>query len=161
MTEVYGQVPEYSGRGRRPVQKQADPRWKHLRAVKQRDDKGRYTGTDYRFVFGESDSVLAELGLGTVYIERTHLTMRHFNGRLTRKGLGISKDLSMHRLAAAFEDLVYNLVRPLKTLRQPVESGSSKRWTPRTPMMAAGITDHLWTLREIFTAIPVLSIINS
>jgi hypothetical protein len=28
-------------------------------------------------------------------------------------------------------------------------SGSAKRWQPRTPAMAAGLTDHVWTLREV------------
>jgi hypothetical protein len=27
-------------------------------------------------------------------------------------------------------------------------SGSAKRWQPQTPAMAAGLTDHVWTLRE-------------
>jgi len=161
MIEVYGQVPEYGGHGRPPVQKQPSSTWKYLRAVKQRDEKGRYIGTDWRVIFGDPEEVLAELGLGTVYIERTHLTMRHFNGRLVRKGLGFSKDLTMHRVAAAFEDAVYNLVRPVKTLRQPSPAGASKRWISRTPMMAAGITDHLWTHRELLTAIPVLKAVNS
>lgn len=161
LIEVYGRVPAYSGHGRPPVRKQPEPIWKHLRAVKQRDEKGRYLGTDNRVVFGEPDEVLSELSVGTVYIERTHLTMRHFNGRLARKSLGFSKDLTMHRLAAAFEDAVYNLVRPVKTLRQKAGNGSAKRWMPRTPMMAAGITDHPWTLRELLTAIPVLKIANS
>jgi hypothetical protein len=28
-------------------------------------------------------------------------------------------------------------------------SGSAKRWRPRTPAMAAGLTDHVWTLRDV------------
>ena len=28
-------------------------------------------------------------------------------------------------------------------------TGSAKRWQPRTPAMAAGLTDHVWTLREV------------
>lgn len=161
MIEVYGQVPADTGQGRPPVRKQPDPAWQYLRAVKQRDAKGRYIGTDYRVVFGEPDEVLDLLGSGTVYVERTHLTMRHFNGRLVRKGLGFSKDLTMHRLAAAFEDAVYNLVRPVKTLRQKAQEGLGRRWWPRTPMMAAGLTDRPWTLRDLLTAIPVLKPINS
>lgn len=161
MVAVYGQVPEYSGRGRPPVNKQPDPAWQHLRAVKQRDEKGRYLGTDKRVVFGEPEAVLELLGSGTAYVERTHLTMRHFNGRLVRQGLGFSKVLSMHRLAAAFEDAVYNLVRPVKTLRLKAEEGTGRRWWSRTPMMAAGITDHLWTLRELLTVVPVLKTVSS
>ena len=43
--------------------------------------------------------------------------MRLFNGRLTRKTLAFSKLVAMYRASAAWEDLVYNLARPLKTLR--------------------------------------------
>jgi hypothetical protein len=28
-------------------------------------------------------------------------------------------------------------------------SGSPKQWWPGTPAMAAGLTDHVWTLREV------------
>jgi hypothetical protein len=45
---------------------------------------------------------------------------------------------------------------PHASLRQPEPqpeptngSGSAKRWHPRTPAMAAGLTDHVWTLREV------------
>jgi hypothetical protein len=29
------------------------------------------------------------------------------------------------------------------------ETGSSKRWRQQTPAMAAGLTDHVWSLREV------------
>jgi hypothetical protein len=28
-------------------------------------------------------------------------------------------------------------------------TGTAKRWQPRTPAMAAELTDHVWTLREV------------
>jgi len=28
-------------------------------------------------------------------------------------------------------------------------TGSAKQWRPCTPAMAAGLTDHVWTLREV------------
>jgi hypothetical protein len=37
-------------------------------------------------------------------------------------------------------------------LPQPVPTngtGSTKTWQPHTPAMAAGLTDHVWTLREV------------
>ena len=50
----------------------------------------------------------------------------------------------------------YNFVLPHASLRQPLpvsEStngrGSAKRWRPCTPAMAAGLTDHVWTLKEV------------
>jgi hypothetical protein len=65
--------------------------------------------------------------------------MRLFNGRLTRKTLAFSKLVAMYRASAAWEDLVYNLARPLKTLRLE-NSNASQRWLPRSPAMVAGLS---------------------
>lgn len=119
MVEVYGVVPESQGRGRPPTRKRPQPGWQYLQVVKQRE-KGRVVGVKLRVIFGDAEEVLALLGKSTAYIERTHLTMRLFNGRLTRKTLAFSKLLEMYRASAAWEDLVYNLARPLKTLRLEV-----------------------------------------
>ena len=127
--------------------------WQYLQFVKPRDEHGRLLSTELRVVFGEPEAVLALFGQSTAYIERTHLTMRLFNGRLVRQTLGFSKDLAYYRASTAFEDAVYNLVRPLKTLRQPVADQPSRRWQPRTPAMAAGLTDHIWTLKELLTTV--------
>jgi len=50
----------------------------------------------------------------------------------------------------------YNFILPHASLRQPLlipeptnGTGSAKRWRPQTPAMAAGVTDHVWTLREV------------
>ena len=50
----------------------------------------------------------------------------------------------------------HNFVLPHASLRQPLgvreatlETGSAKRWRPCTPAMAAGLTDHVWSLREV------------
>jgi hypothetical protein len=47
-------------------------------------------------------------------------------------------------------------VLPHTSLRQPLAepvrtygTGSAKRWRPCTPAMAAGLTDHIWTLKEV------------
>ena len=119
MVEVYGVVPEYQGVGRPPTRKQPQPGWQYLQVVKQREN-GRVVGTELRVIFGDEEEVLALLGKSTAYIERTHLTMRLFNGRLARKTLAFSKLVEMYRASAAWQDLVYNLARPLKTLRLAV-----------------------------------------
>ena len=52
----------------------------------------------------------------------------------------------------ALEDAIYNFVRPHSALRIELARQSSKRkWQQRTPAMAAGITDHIWTLEELLT----------
>ena len=96
MVEVYGVVPEYQGVGRPPTRKQPQPGWQYLQVVKQREN-GRVVGTELRVVFGDEEEVLELLGKSTAYIERTHLTMRLFNGRLTRKTLAFSKLLEMQQ----------------------------------------------------------------
>jgi hypothetical protein len=79
--------------------------------------------------------------------------MRLFNGRLTRKTLGFSKELEMYRATAAWEDLVYNFARPVRTLRVEIRDGSKRRWEVRTPAMAAGLTDHIWIVKELLTTV--------
>lgn len=153
MVEVYGVVPEYEGIGRPPTRKQPQAGWQYLQVVKQREN-GRVVGATLRVVFGSKEEVLELLGKSTAYVERTHLTMRLFNGRLTRKTLAFSKLLTMYRASATWEDLVYNLARPLKTLRLEINT-SGRRWLPRSPAMAAGLTDHIWTVKELlWTVVP-------
>jgi hypothetical protein len=50
----------------------------------------------------------------------------------------------------------HNFVLPHASLRQALAepiptngSGSAKLWRPCTPAMAAGLTDHVWTLKEV------------
>jgi hypothetical protein len=152
MVEVYGVVPEYQGIGRPPTLKRPQPGWQYLQVVKQRE-KGRVVGVKLRVIFGDRDKVLELLGKSTAYVERTHLTMRLFNGRLTRKTLAFSKGLKMYRASAAWEDLVYNFARPLETLRVAVSDDHKRRWQPRTPAMAAGLTDRIWSVKELLTTV--------
>jgi hypothetical protein len=154
MVEVYGVVPEYQGVGRPPTLKRPQPGWQYLQVVKQREN-GRVVGISLRVIFGDKDEVLELLGKSTAYIERTHLTMRLFNSRLTRKTLGFSKKLEMYRASAAWEDLVYNFARPVKTLRAKARDDPKRRWQPRTPAMAAGLTDHIWTGKELLTTVVI------
>jgi hypothetical protein len=158
MVEVYGQVPPYNGVGRPPTHKRPLPGWQYVQMVKQREN-GRVIGVQVRVVFGDPVAALALLGQSTAYIERTHLTMRLFNGRLTRKTLAFSKEISMYRASAAWEDLVYNLARPLKTLRVEALDDPRRRWIRRSPAMAAGLTDHIWTVKELLktVALPVVN----
>ena len=145
MVEVYGLVPEYQGRGRPPTRKRPQPGWQYLQVVKQRQN-GRVVGTELRVVFGNEEEVLKLLGKSTSYIERTHLTMRLFNGRLARKTVAFSKLLEMYRASATWQDLVYNLARPLKTLRLEVNE-THRRWRPRSPAtLVPALQVQVWRL---------------
>ncbi|HYM46484.1 MAG TPA: IS1 family transposase, partial [Solirubrobacteraceae bacterium] len=76
----------------------------------------------------------------TSYIERQNLTMRMHMRRFTRLTNAFSKKLESHAAAVALHFMAYNFARAHKTLANPY---------PRTPAMAAGVADHVWTLREI------------
>jgi hypothetical protein len=155
MVEVYGMVPEYAGRGRPPTRKKPGTDWLYLQMVKQRDESGHFMGTKLKAIFGSLDEGTRLLGESTAYIERSNLTSRLFNGRQVRKTLASSKDVNCYRAAATWEDSYYNLVKPHKSLRLCVYDVPGRKWKPRTPAMTAHLTDHVWTVKELLTSIPM------
>jgi hypothetical protein len=66
------------------------------------------------------------------------------NGGLVRKTLSYSKQLDALEASCAWEDWVYNLTRPLKTLAlelvASIEAKRGRRWKLRTPAMAGELT---------------------
>lgn len=115
---------------------------------------GRLIGITYRVVYGDLKQVPALMGLNTAYVERTNLTSRQMNGRMVRKTLSFSKDEEMLKASCAWEDWVYNLTRPVKSLRVEVNNGQ-RRWQSRSAAMAAGLTDHVWTIEELMMTVAV------
>jgi hypothetical protein len=132
MLSIYGLTPEYSGRGRPPTRKKPGKDWLYLQMVKQRDEHGHFTGTKLKAIFGNQQELLQ-----------------------TRKTLAFSKELGNHRAAALWEDAYYNLVKHHKGLRLPAGHIPGRKWIQRTPMMAAGLADHAWTIYELLTTIPL------
>jgi IS1 family transposase len=78
--------------------------------------------------------------ISTSYIERSNLTMRMGMRRFTRLTNAFSKKVENHAAAIALHFFFYNYGRAHKSLANPY---------PRTPAMAAGIADHVWTCEEI------------
>jgi hypothetical protein len=78
--------------------------------------------------------------INTAFVERQNLTMRMGMRRFTRASNGHSKKLANHAAAQAIHFMHYNFARPHKSLAKPY---------PRTPAMAAGLSDHVWTCEEI------------
>ena len=74
--------------------------------------------------------------ISTSYVERQNLTMRMSMRRFTRLTNGFSKKLENHAAAVSLHYMHYNFARIHKALRV-------------TPAMAAGISDHVWSLDEI------------
>jgi len=78
--------------------------------------------------------------ISTSYVERQNLTMRMGMRRFTRLTNGFSKKLRNHAASVSLHFFYMNWARPHKTLANPY---------PRTPAMAAGLADHIWTCEEI------------
>jgi len=156
MLAVYGLVPEYAGHGRPPSRPKPGKDWRYLQMVKQRDEHGRLQSVKLKAIWGQKDELIELLGKSTAYVERSNLTTRLFNARLTRKTLAFSKDLSLHQAAVTWEDTYYNWVRPHKSLRlRNDDEEIQSKWIPRTPAMVAKLTDHIWTVKELLTTIPL------
>jgi hypothetical protein len=106
-------------------------------------EPGRYgppkcTKTKIKRVKGNPDMA----AVSTSYVERQNLTIRMNMRRFTRLTNGFSKKLENHEYALALHFMYYNFVRPHKTLANPY---------PRTPAMAAGLTNHVWAVEGIVT----------
>ena len=99
------------------------------------------TGVDVKIIKGDPDP--AEIS--TSYVERQNLTMRMGMRRFTRLTNGFSKKVENLAHAVSLHYMHYNFARPHQTLSEN-EDGTR---TKRTPAMAAGVADHVWTLREI------------
>lgn len=74
--------------------------------------------------------------ISTAYVERNNLTMRMGMRRFTRLTNGFSKKVAHHERALALHFMYYNFCRKHQTLKT-------------TPALAAGITDRLWTVRDL------------
>lgn len=78
--------------------------------------------------------------ISTSFVERQNLTMRMSIRRFTRLTNAFSKKIENLEHAVALHFMYYNFARPHKTLANPY---------PRTPAMASGVSDHIWTVDEI------------
>ena len=155
--EVYGMIPQYGGRGRPPTRPKPGKDWLYLQMVKHRDEHGRLQNVELKAIWGAKTELIELLGKSTAYIERSNLTTRIFNARLTRKTLAFSKNAQAHEDAITWEDAYYNWVRPHKGLRVEIRGNPTCKWLLRTPAMAAGLTDHSWTVKELLLTIPLPS----
>jgi hypothetical protein len=155
MLETWGKVPDYGGRGAPPKLPKPGKDWQCLQVIKKR--KGRkLESVRIKVIYGSPEEVKAKLGCHTAYIERTNLTSRTMNGRLVRKTLSFSKELRFLEASTILEDAIYNFTRPVKTLRVELPNPRNlARWQQRSPAMAAGLTDHIWTVQELLTVVLV------
>ncbi len=156
--EVYGVStprPRRPGPGRPPKPVKVVPADLCYATVRKRREKGRVVEVVQTLVFGTLDLLGGMLRRSTVsttintsFVERNNATDRHQNSRKRRKTYGFSKALGMHRAASYFIGYSYNFCWPVRTLR--VRQGEGP-WQGRTPAMAAGLSDHVWSTKEWIT----------
>jgi len=156
--EVYGAevVPARTGRPGRPRQPYVEvPEGLTYATVHKEREGGSVVSVASRVVYGTAEAVaaaVASLGVGeqvnTSHLERFHGTDRTRNARKVRRSYTFSKDWDVHEAVSAFVRFSYNFCWPVRTLRVAVVDG---RYEPRTPAMAAGLTDHVWSLGEWIT----------
>jgi hypothetical protein len=102
--------------------------------------------------------VLAPRGwqINTAFVERLNLTLRQHVAAVGRRVTTLCKGEVGFRQQLALYHVYYNFCLPHASLRQPTPqpeltkgTGSARCWRPCTPAMAAGLADHVWTLREV------------
>jgi IS1 family transposase len=115
----------------------------------------------HRIVFGTLaviEQVLAACGWqsNTAFVERLNLSIRQHVAAVGRRVSTLCKGEEGLHQQLALSHVYSNFCVPHASLRLPLPqsaptygNGSAKRWQPQTPAMAAGLTDHVWTLREV------------
>jgi hypothetical protein len=145
--EVYGEevVPERTGKPGRPKAPYKElPEGLNYSTVHKEREGGRVTSVAARVLHGSAE----EGAVCTSHVERYNGTDRNQNGRKVRKAYTFSKDWAVHAAVSAFVAFSYNFCWPVRTLRQGSRRTGYQR---RTPAMAAGLADHIWSLREWLT----------
>src|SRR2546429_9905603 len=142
------------------------PRWMPLPGLRDAQvvktvRRRRLVDVQHRVVSGSLEAVnhvLAPLGwhINTAFVERINLTIRQHVAAVGRRVNTLCKgEAGLLQQLAVFH-CYYNFCLPHASIRQPLRqpeptngTGSTKQWRPCTPAMAAGLTDHVWTLREV------------
>lgn len=141
------------GAPKKPV-KEPHPELVYGQVVKKKR-KGRLVEVVSRVVCGTNRLAMLGLTISTTLLERLNLTFRQALAPLVRKTLSFSKERRHLEHHTQFFQAFYNMARPHMSLREQnsdTPQRFAQRWRPRTPAMAAGITDHMWTFRELLTA---------
>jgi hypothetical protein len=121
----------------------------------------RIVGVTHRVVFGTRlaiEQVLARCGwsINTAFVERLNLIIRQRVAAIGRRVNTLCQGEAGVRDQVALFQVYHNFVVPHASLRQPLPqpeptngTGSARQWRPCTPAMAAGLTEHVWSLTEV------------
>jgi hypothetical protein len=159
------------GQWRHPARRHAQgptpkPRWMPLpqllyAQVVKRYRRRRLVGRHHRVVFGTLEAieqVLAKHGwqINTSFVEGLNLDVRQHVAAIGRRVNTVCKHEGGLRWQLALFHTYHNFYLPHASLRVPLAvpeptngTGAARQWRPCTPAMAAGLTDRVWTLRDV------------
>ena len=134
--------------------------------VIKKKEHGHLVEIGTRIVYGTESQVAERLRaspvtavISTWGVERSNLTIRQHSRRLGRKVNAFSKKQVYLQYQLALALNYYHFCCPHRGLREKLKRpiptknghGTPKRWRPITPAMAAGFTDHVWTIDELLS----------
>jgi transposase-like protein len=114
----------------------------------------RLVAVTRRVVFGTQEAVADAIArtkggtqINTSYIERLNATFRAALAPLTRRGRRLAHGTALLHSGMWLVGAAYNFCWSHQSLRLRAIGG--RKWQERTPAMAAGLTDHVWTLEDL------------
>lgn len=140
-------------RGRPPKPRLVAPPELIYYTVHKHRRKGRVVRISNHRIFGSAGDLEKALAdspvsrnVNIAFVERYNGTDRHLNSRKGRKVYRFSKHPDMHEAMTSYAQTIYNFCRPRRGLRLR-QAGA--HWQKRSPAMTQGITDHLWSTKEL------------
>ena len=148
------EFPKTGKRGRPKKPKQMPLKeLRYAQIVKEKDGKDMID-IEKRIIFGE-EKTISDFEISTSHIERENLNLRQENKRLARKTLAFSKEDEWLQLHLTLQMADHNFVRTHWSLQKPnlkrIQGNVWQKYDKITPMMSIGLTDHIWTLKELLT----------
>jgi transposase-like protein len=116
----------------------------------------RVVSVERRVVRGSEKAVAGVLsatqsgtGINTAYIERLNATFRASLAPLVRRGRALAHTEAVLTAGMWLVGCAYNFCWLHESLRVAAPAGACWKWQEHTPAMAAGLTTHRWTMREL------------
>jgi len=89
--------------------------------------------------------------INTAFIERFNATFRQRINCLTRRTRTLARKVQTLETGMYVVGCLYNFCHPHHSLRLKLSVGRfGYRWVQRTPAIAAGLADHIWSTGELF-----------
>ena len=128
-----------------------------VQVIKRRTTRG--LSIERRIVQGDALAVGACLKssqgggqINTAFIERLNATFRQCLACLGRRSRSLARQAHTLQAGMFLVGCVYNFCNPHTSLRLPLWISERRcHWVQRTPAMAAGLTDHRWSVLELLT----------